>query len=257
MRPTSRLALLALAAASPLTAQEHGEAGGAHIDRRFTFTDETLHGAQRRQHEVEQWATWQRRRVAGATIDLFQFKTEVEYGIDDGFVVAVDLAEWHTADGLTKFDGIGAELKYRFLDPRRDGFGLAYRTEVGIGPHDLEWQHVVIADVLQDRWEFALNVAAELGFEGEKLFDYGESDVAFHQSLGVSYELDPRFYCGVELLHEMPPEYEWGETTNLFVGPCASLRGANWALAGTALALASGEHGEPDFQLRLVFELDL
>lgn len=248
-------ALSLLLAAAPLCAQE--PAGELPHDRRFAFTDESLHGAAPRHHEIEQWVTWSRPEIAGERIDVLKFNTEVEYGIAEGFVAAVDIAEWHTADGLTKWDGIGIEVKYRFLDPRTESFGLAYRTEVGIGPHDLEWEHVLIADVLRDRWTIACNAAVELGFEGEKLFDYGESDVGWHQNLAASYEVDPTFYCGVEMLHDMPMGYEWGDRTSLFAGPCASWRHANWALCGSALALVAGDDEEPEFQARIVFELDL
>src|SRR6185503_6680709 len=65
------------------------------VDRRFTYLDESLHGAQ---------------------------PGEIEFGLSKDVVAAIDLVEWHTTDAngdwTTKYDGTGGELRFRLADPR-------------------------------------------------------------------------------------------------------------------------------------------
>ena len=75
-------------------------------------------------------------------------------------------------------------------------------------------------------------------------------------ALGASYEIDPVWFVGAEFLYEIPPEWDWGDRQNFFLGPNFSFRGDEWALTATALFLLDGEATAPEFQLRVLLEFD-
>ncbi|HEX5051806.1 MAG TPA: hypothetical protein VFZ65_08550 [Planctomycetota bacterium] len=231
------------------------------IDRRFTYVEESLHGALPGRFELEQWATWKHDTEADSSFDRIDFKTEIEYGISEGVHFAVDLVEWHWVDSATeertKYDMSAAELKWRLSDPRHDAVGFAYKTELGLGPRMLEWENVLIVDKIVDRWEIAYNLMLGAGWEGEKTFEFEESEGELRQSLGASYEFQPTLFVGAELFYEKPlPDWEWEGRENFFLGPNLAVRGHEWALTTTALFLGSGGDDEPAFQLRVIFEVD-
>jgi hypothetical protein len=168
-----------LLSAVPVAAQASPELEkGVRTDRRFTYLDETLHGAQVGEFEMENWVTWERGIRGDSGLDNFAFKHEVEFGLSKDLVAAVDLVEWHTTDAsgdwVTKYDGMGAELRFRLADPR-EGIGAAYKTELGFGPRELEWENELILDRWLGRWVVAYNLRVEAALEGEKSFEYEES----------------------------------------------------------------------------------
>ncbi|MEO6594839.1 MAG: hypothetical protein ABIP94_08815 [Planctomycetota bacterium] len=231
------------------------------LDRRFTYIEESLHGAKPGHFEIEQWATWKHETEADRGFDRLDFKTEIEYGISKNLHFAIDLVEWHWSDNAaeeaTKYDLTAAELKWRLLDPRTDLVGLAYKTEIGLGPHMLEWENVVIVDKILERWELAYNLMVGAGWEGEKLFEFEDREGEIRQTAGVSYEVDPTLFVGGELLYEIPlPDWRSGGRENLFLGPNVAWRGHEWALTATPLFLLNGGDDEPRFQLRFIFEID-
>lgn len=256
------LTLGALLMVSPFALAQGGEGRLARpIDRRFTFVEESLHGALPGHFEVEQWGTWKSRTDNDRDFDRFDIKTEIEYGLSDTLHCAIDLLEWHITDSsmrqLTKYDMTAAELKWRLQDPRRDVVGLAYKTEVGLGPRALEWENTLIVDKIIGRWEIGYNFTLEAGWEGEKFLELEESEGELRQEAGVSYELEPTIFIGGEVVHEKPlPDWRTSARENLFVGPDLALRGREWALTTTALFLLNGGDDEPLFQLRIIFEID-
>ncbi|MCA8977782.1 MAG: hypothetical protein KDC98_23860 [Planctomycetes bacterium] len=254
------IAVLAAVLATPLAAQREAETHSRPVDRRFSFVEETLHGASPGHLEFEQWVTWSHGTRADSDFDRFAFKHEIEYGISEGVHFAIDLAEWHTSDVggdyVTRYDATGAELKFRFTDPRSDALGVAFKTELGLGPHELEWQNVLVLDKIVDRWEVAYNLVAEAGLESDRLFEFGDGELGITQKLGVSYEVEPSLYVGAEMVYEIPPDWTWGERQNFFAGPDLAVRGNEWAMVMTAMALLDGEATAPEFQFRLVFEID-
>ena len=246
--------------AVPVVAQAtHGPEKSVRVDRRFTYLDESLHGAQPGEFEMENWVTWERGVRGDSGLDNFDFKHEIEFGLSKDVVAAIDLVEWHTTDAngdwTTKYDSTGAELRFRLADPR-EGIGAAYKTELGIGPHELEWENELILDRWLGRWVVAYNLKVEAALEGDKSFEYEEGEVAVSQALGASYEVDPMLFLGGEFVYEIPPEWDWGDRQNFFIGPNLSFRGEEWAFTTTALFLADGEATAPEFQLRLIVEFE-
>ncbi|MCA8966343.1 MAG: hypothetical protein H6838_19080 [Planctomycetes bacterium] len=231
------------------------------IDRRFTFVEETLHGAPPGHFEYEQWIDWKSGTENDSGYTRFDFKHELEYGLSETVHLAVDLAEWHYEDSATtqatKFDATGVELKVRLSDPRTDLLGFGVKTELEFGSRELEWKNTLLVDKVVDRWEFAYNFQLTTAFEGEKTFEYEESEGEIRNTFGISRELDPTRYLGAELAWEIPlPDWETGATQNVYLGPNFAYHGHEWALGATPMFLLSGDDDEPSFVLRLIFELD-
>ena len=66
----------------------------------------------------------------------------------------------------------------------------------------------------------------------------------------------PAPVLGVEVVHEFPHEWSWGERQNFFVGPNVAYLGDGWAMTTTAMFLADGVADAPQFQLQLLFEFE-
>lgn len=251
------LTLLALAVAA--TAQEQKPHDAVRADRRFTYLDESLHGAHPGEFEVENWVTWSRGTRFDSGVDRVDFKHEIEFGLSENVVAAIDLVEWHTSeetgDWVTKYDGTGGELRFRLADPR-EGIGAAFKTELGVGPREIEWENELILDKWIGRWVVAYNLKLEAEFEGDRSWHFEEGELAVSQALGASYEIVPVLLAGAEFVYEIPPEWSWGDRQNFFIGPNLSIRGDECALTTTALFLADGEAVAPEFQLRVLFEFD-
>lgn len=230
------------------------------VDRRFTFVEETLHGAPPGHFEMENWGTWSHGSRAVDDLDRFDWKHELEYGISEGVHAALDLAEWHVSDERgdwhTRFDAVGGELKFRFTDPRTDTLGFAFKTELGVGSRELEWENVLIVDKIVGRWDVAYNLTVEAEAEGERSFRFEEAELGGAQAVGVSYEATPSWFFGGEIVQQLPKEWSWGERQSFFVGPNVAVRGEEWALTTTAMFLADGVADAPRFQLRMLLEFD-
>jgi len=260
-RPYAAVGLaFTLLSAVPVAAQATpGAEKKVRVDRRFTYLDESLHGAQPGEFEMENWVTWERGIRGDSGLDNFDFKHEIEFGLSKDVVAAIDLVEWHTTDAngdwTTKYDGTGGELRFRLADPR-EGIGAAYKTELGIGPREIEWENELILDRWLGSWVVAYNLKVEAELEGDKSWEFEEGEVSVSQALGASYEVDPMLFLGAEFVYEIPPEWDWGDRQNFFIGPNMSFRGEEWAFTTTALFLADGEATAPEFQLRLIVEFE-
>ncbi|GEM_PF-279671 len=240
---------------------EFGDTAVRPVDRRFTFVEETLHGAPPGHVEYEQWVTWKSRSREDHDFNKASFKHEIEYGLAENIHVALEVADWSWYENSmisgTSYDATGGELKIRFLDPRTDPVGLGWRTEVGLGRERLEWENRLIVDKVVDQWEFAYNLIIGADWGGEKYFDYDENGGEVVQSFGVSCEVNPNWYLGAEVLHEIPmPDWDPVSEHNLFVGPNVAYHGNGWAVAATALFQAVGADDEPQLFARCIFEID-
>ena len=230
-------------------------------DRRFTFLDETRHHPQVGGLEYEQGILWSEHTQNDSDFSRLDFRHEIEYGLADRIQVAVDVAEWHwqqDAQGHeTNYDASAAEIKFRFTDPVTDPIGLGFKSEVGIGRESLDWENVFIVDKVIDRWEFCYNFVIGVDWGGPDYFEFDEHGGELVNRFGISLELNPAWFVGAELLHEIPmPDWKSGEDQNVFLGPNFSYRGHNWAITTTALFLATGGNDEPDFRVQTVFEID-
>src|SRR5262249_9798147 len=140
-----------------------------------------------------------------------------------------DVPEWHFQTGpedekdAPRFDTVGGEFRYRFLNPTKDVIGLAFKGEMELGPREqgLEARLIVQKNFDKVTALYSIRLEAEWGQEEQ---EDGEIEKAHDgevvQSLGGSLELSPNWFVGAELVHEIPmPEWHTGAAQNVFVGP--------------------------------------
>ncbi len=226
--------------------------------RHFTFLYEAPTSAPG-SFELENWLTWQR-TTNPARLDEVAFRHEIEIGVTDRFQVSVYLADWfYTSDqdhSGFKYSDSALEFIYNLTNPVIDPIGLSIYQEFRGGDRVFEWESKLIAQKNFGPLILAYNATLEAIWEGKNL-DKPEGE--FQQALGASYEISPRLSVGVELLHEfvLPRWSDAEEIRNLFIGPNASYRRANWFVTVTALAQATDTADEPDLQVRTIFGIGL
>jgi hypothetical protein len=253
-RVVAAATLLALAAAAP-------QAGAD--DRRFVFMDEarvTPPGGR----EFEQWITWQHETKDHNDFNLFQFKEELELGINPHMQVGLEIPNWHFQTGPAgerqgpRFDTIGADIRYIFLDPTKDSIGLAVKPEIEFSDKDFEIAGRLTLQKNFDKTELVYNATIEAAWEDDGVSEFRERNGEFSEALGASFEVSQGTFVGVELLHEIPmPNWKTGEENqNVFVGPNFSSHHTNWAFTIAPLFRVTPSDEEPRFQVRMILEVD-
>ncbi len=238
--------LLAILAAAPASAGS----------RRFTYVYE-VKTSPPGDVEVENWITWKTSKPDDRSLDQVEFRHELEWGITDKLQAAIYLADWNYHRGMSAgergfaLSGSAIELIYNFTNPVSDPIGLAVYQEFQGGYRRFESESKLLAQKNLGKFVVAYNATLEAGWEGEGL---AERKGEFQQSLGLSYEISPRFLLGAECLHEIAfPEWQKAERGVLFAGPNISVRAGRWWTTMTALAQITDAGEEPDFQLRTIF----
>lgn len=230
-------------------------------ERRFTYVYEAT-TAPKGEIEVEQWMTWKTQREEGRRGNVFDFRTEVEYGITDRLQLGVYLADWRVVDNAAggedgahaSFQDSAVELIYNISNPVTDIVGSAIYGEMKIGPEKFELEGKFILQKNFGPVVVAYNATLEAEWEGEQFGYFNERTGVFEQTLGVSYQFTPNFLLGGEFLHEIEFS-DWKEPGDsiVYVGPNASFRFDRFYVTTTALIQATAIAGEPDFQLRTIF----
>ena len=191
--------------------------------------------------ELEQWVTWKHKKPQ-ETFDVFEGRTEIEYGFTNRFLGALYLNYEHVniePDGLgapngpentTKFTGINAEFIYQVWSPFTDPFGFAlyFEPAIGDGERALEFKLLFQKNFLEDRLIFATNFIFE--FEWEEEDDEWEREAAFEITVGLSYRVAPGWFVGAELLNENAYEghFEHAEVSTWYVGPAVHFGSERW-----------------------------
>jgi hypothetical protein len=246
------LAVAALAASLPAAADENlfGYIRGA----------ETLpKGA----WEVYQFATVRSDKGAGH-YRATDWKTEVEYGLTDRLTLAaaIDAMSIDTRGlmidgylpGAKKFGlkaaGFSAEMKYNFLSPAKDDFGLSGTVELTqnvLDPHSGQRKNATKLEVGvqaqkyfgEGQWVWAGNAALEGTYARRKAigglpagFDWStdpETELEIKAGTGVSYRFAPGWYAGLETQYETEYETDIGqERWSLFAGPTLHYASEGW-----------------------------
>lgn len=190
----------------------------------------------------------------------FAFRHELEFGITPRFQASLYLANWTYenggSDGGARYQSTSVEAIYNLTNPVTDLVGLSLYQEIGGGRRAFESESKLIAQKNFGPIIVAYNVTVEAGFEGEKLREH-EGELS--QALGVSYEITPRISVGTELLHEIIlPDWKTTDAdNNFFLGPNVSYRSDKWFATATALLQTTNTEDEPDYQVRLIFGIDL
>ena len=226
-------------------------------NRPFTFVYEAT-TTPKGMIEYEQTMTWQARRGSPGNVDLWEFRHEIEFGITDRFQLGLYLSNWEIsrAAGNTdaRWQSVSLEAICNLTNPTTDWLGSALYGEVTAGDRVVELEGKLILQKNLGRWLVAYNATIEAEWEGSGL---RERTGVFEQSLGVSYEISPRWSVGAELLHEVEFE-DWRKAGDhaLYLGPNASHRFKRGFVTTTVLFQATGIRAEPDVQTRLIFGIE-
>jgi hypothetical protein len=227
-------------------------------ERRFTFTQEAA-TAPKGAVEFENWFTSKKATPDDATFSRFEFRHELEIGLADHVQLAVYLADWSVTGGgsveknQARHDDSALEIKINYVDPGKDGWGLSSYHEVKLGDAIFELENKLILQKNFGSLVVAYNITLEAAWEGHA---YRERGGEFSQSLGLSYEVTPKFLIGAEIVHEIPlPDWTTSANSNLYIGPVASYRfggDRDWWVTATALGQITRNDGEADWQFRVI-----
>ena len=221
--------------------------------RRFTFVYEAP-TSRPGKIELENWVTWQTHTPEDGSFDRVDFRHELEFGITPRLQAAVYLADWFYTDDRDHsefaYKASALELIYNFSNPASDPLGFSIYQEIKAGDDLFELESKIIFQKNFGRWIVAYNATLEASWEG---VDLAERSGEFAQSAGVSYEINPRWSVGGEILHEVAfPEWSDAAPGVVWLGPNASLRVGSWWATMTALTQATDVADEPNFELRTI-----
>ncbi len=240
--------------AAVLTASSLLPATATAGQRRFAFTYEATTAA-KGSLEMENWVTWQARRGSGSNSNEFDFRHELELGLTEHLELGLYLSDWSiTRSGghtETVWSNVAAEFIYNLTNPTTDTLGSALYLETQLGDELFALEAKLLLQKNIGPWLLAYNAALEARWESS---GYREQNGEFQQTLGISYQINPRFTIGAELLNEMD-FVDWGTASNrtLYIGPNASVRFGRAFATATVLFQATDIEDEPKVQSRLIF----
>ena len=222
--------------------------------RRFTYSYETTTMAAGAM-ELESWVTWKSSEDSDRNFD---FRNEFEYGFSDRLQLAFYFADWYYEkpsgqSGRAKFKDVAFEAIYNLTDPNTTPFGSALYGEVKGSGDFIELEAKLLFQKNIGSWIFVYNIGGEIEWE----HNYEDDEAELMQSAGVSYQINPSWSVGTELLHEIAvPDVESLGDQAFYMGPNATWRYKNFAFALTGLWQLTSVAGEPDFQLRTLLSVD-
>lgn len=241
--------------------------------------------------ELYQFVTNRSDKGAGH-YDAYNGKTEIEYGVSDRYSVsaAIKTQSIDTSgliiDGYlpkdedygVRFSGIEAGMKYNFLSPAKDDFGLAGYFSVSydqLDPHSGQDKDTISAEyeLLMQKYfmEGQLIWVGNLGMEATyavrdqidglpEEFEWPtdpEMEIELKAGTGISYRFAPNWYIGMEGLFETEFETEVGqERWSFFAGPSLHYGSQKWwaTLTWFPQIQGGGEQyeGQQDTDLHLI-----
>lgn len=216
--------------------------------------------------EIYQWFTQRSDKGAG-TYRAIDSKTEFEYGVTDRFQVSAELNAMSIntsgllIDGYLPGDkkfglrpqGVEVAMKYNFLSPAKDDFGLSGYMSFDYGtldPHSGKDKTTRSVDVqllaqkyfMEGQMIWVGNIAMEntyavrdpLAVQPTAAFDWPlepEMEIEWKFGTGLSYRFMPNWYLGAEAIYETEFETEVGqERWSVFLGPSLHYGGPSyWA----------------------------
>ena len=214
--------------------------------------------------EVEQWLTHRSRQSQG-DYDLWQGRTEFEYGVTDRLQTALYLnygsvsALHNRPDGTTGpgafvpdnvdpdarysrtfFQSVSNEWIYRILSPYKDPIGLALYVEPtwGSNERELETKLILHKNFFDDRLVWAANFTAAA--ESERWHGAWENEGELELTTGLAYQFAPRWHAGLEYRHHRGYEGRGFSSSKRvyaanFAGPSMHYASQNWWVTLTYL----------------------
>jgi hypothetical protein len=213
--------------------------------------------------EVYQWFT-QRSDKGSGTYRAIDSKTEIEYGVTDRFQISAELNTMSLKTSGLVIDGylpsdkkfglrlqsVEMAMKYNFLSPAKDDFGLSGYASFEYGvldvhsgqkktEYELETQLLAQKYFMEGQIVWVGNVGVRAAYEQRKAianlpqnFDWPtdpEMEISTKIGTGLSYRFMPNWYIGAEILHETEFEKDVGqERWSLFGGPTLHYGGDKW-----------------------------
>jgi hypothetical protein len=218
------------------------------IDRRFTYSYETVTSPPG-SFEYEQWFTWKH----GDDFDKYQFRHELEFGLTDRLQLGVYLFDWEhekeDGESETKWEGTGVELIYQLTDPTKSALGSALYFEALASDEEAKLEGKLLLQKNFGPFIAVYNLVIEAEWED----DFKEDVGVWENTFGLSYEVRPNFFVGLEGLHEI--EFEgWSEAGDhvFYAGPNISFRKGKFFTTLTGLFQLGDVDGEADSQLRII-----
>lgn len=215
--------------------------------------------------EIEQWLT-RRHDQSRGDYDLWQGRTELEYGVTDRLQTALYLnyasvsALHNRPDGTTGpgafvpdsvdpdarysktfFQSVSNEWIYRVLSPYKDPIGLALYIEPTWGPdeRELETKLILHKNFFDDRLVWAANLTAAA--ESERYHSNNwEREGELELTTGLAYQFAPRWHAGFEYRHHRGYEGRGFSSSKRvyaanFAGPSMHYATQNWWVTLTYL----------------------
>jgi hypothetical protein len=222
-------------------------------ERRFAYSYET-YGMPQGTWEYEQWATWK----SYDNKDRFDFRHEFEYGITDTLTLDIYLANWRYEDvegegGEADYKSSGFSLRQQLTDANKSVLGSALYGEVLVGDEEVKLEGKLLLQKNFGPLVAVYNLILEAEWEGEDLGDLDETTGVLENTFGLSYQVNPSFFVGVEALHEI--EFaEWSDAGDhvFYAGPNLSFRKGNVFATLAGLFQVTDVDGEPEAQLRVI-----
>jgi hypothetical protein len=227
----------------------------------YVYTTDTH---ERGEREIEQWLTHRHGQSRG-DYDLWQARTEFEYGITDRLQTALYLNYDHVTalhnrtDGTTGpgafvpdsadsdarysrtfFQSFSNEWIYRVLSPYKNPIGLALYIEPTWGPdeRELETKLILQKNFLTDRLVWAANFTAAA--EIERFHGDWENEGELEFTTGLAYRLASRWHAGLEYRHHRGYQgrgFSAGKRVYAvnFIGPSVNYVAHHWSITATFL----------------------
>lgn len=201
--------------------------------------------------ELENYAT---SRWLNGSFEPTDFRHEIEIGVTDRLQLGVYIANWEYSrrNHAAHYDSASIETIYNLTNPAADPIGISVYEEISWGRRVFESETKLILQKNFGPLILLYNFTVEGGWSGENL---REHEAELQQSLGLSYELDPRLLVGVEMLSEILL-HDWRSADSdqdFFIGPNISYRSNRWFIVLTGLRQLTSTEGEADYQVRLIF----
>jgi len=213
--------------------------------------------------DFEQWFTWRGGKDLGS-YNALDTKTELEYGITDRF--AASIAMWGlgiNSSGLMidayipgdkkypwRPDGVEAAVKYNYLTPALDDFGLAQYTSLSYFWYDVNSgyrKNVYAFETFLLAQKYFLDGqlvwAGNLGIEADSAtrqpiqglpedFEWPltpEMEIAITVSTGLTYRIFSNWFVGAEIFYQTEHETVVGqERWSLQAGPTIHYAAKDW-----------------------------
>ncbi len=222
-------------------------------ERRFTYSYEATtmpKGA----WEYEQWFTWK----SYDDKDRFDFRHEFEYGITDSLTLDIYVADWRYEDvagegSETDYKSSGFSLRKMLTDPNKSVLGSGLYGEVLVGDQKVELEGKLLLQKNFGPLMAVYNLVLEAEWEGEDLGSLDEAVGVWENTFGLSYQITPGLFVGMEALHEVEfPDWSKAGDHAFYAGPNISFRKGSFFATVTGLFQATSVQGEPDTQLRVI-----